>query len=79
MGRSPPHPEGLSLLATEGVPPGPHLPQLLQLALSLRPLQLQVRHLAPHRLHLLGQGAALLPGLGQRLPSSLQPFLGDRG
>lgn len=79
MGRSPPHPEGPSDPGTEGVRPGPHLLQLLQLALSLRPLQLQVRHLAPQHLQLLAQGAALLPGLGQRLPSGLQPFLGDRG
>lgn len=47
----------------EGAHPGPHLLKLLQLSLRLCPLQLQVRQLAPRGLHLLAQGAALLPSL----------------
>lgn len=62
----------------EETPTGPYLLQLLQLALRLCPLQLQVGQLAPHSLHLLAQVAALLPSLRQRLLGGLQAFLGDR-
>lgn len=54
---------------------GPYLLQLLQLALSLCPLQLQVSQLTPHGLYLLGQLSALFPRLRQRLLCGLQPFL----
>lgn len=60
-------------------PSRPHLLQLLQLALSITPLQLQVGQLAPQSLQLFPQGAALPACFRQRLSGSIQPFLGDRG
>lgn len=56
-----------------------HLLQLLQLAFSITPLQLQVGQLAPQSLHLFTQGAALPSRFRQCLSGCIQPFLGDRG
>lgn len=60
-------------------PSQPHLLQLLQLAFSIAPLQLQGGQLASQSLHLLTQGAALPARFRQCLSGSVQPFLGDRG
>lgn len=63
--------------ATQGTPvdrgpPGlTHLLQLLQLAFSIAPLQLQVGQLAPQSLHLLTQGAALPSCFRQCLSGSI--------